>query len=474
MSDQHSRHVLGCYGDPLVRTPNLDRLAAQGMLFRNAYCPAPVCCPSRMSFMTGRTPSHNRVWDNQHILNSVVPTWAHALGLAGYETSLLGRMHFVGADQYHGFENRPIGEFWAAHPGAPMTGSRYPSGQHRECMVRAGRGTTTYQWMDETITTAVCDYLRQRASNDGRPFAAVCGFVLPHCPYVAPPELFDHYYDKVDIPTTDTEIPPMIRNYRETRGLDTPPLTEHNIRVSRAAYYALVEHLDGLIGQILTCLDETGLSEDTLVVYTSDHGEMAGEHGLWTKNTYYEGSVGVPLIIREPNGVAAGRTSDAICSLIDLAPTFAEIAEAEDVPDWDGHSLCPVLQGESEMAFSEVFSELVDESSLPGSPSRMIRSGKWKLWVHREPDGSLPVSLFDLEADPGEIHDLADLPELDSVKNRLLARLYQDWSPDAVLEASEQKRRDYLLLRRWGQELKPQLPETLSVSQAIEDDVELL
>jgi len=424
--------------------------------------------------MTGRTPSHNRVWDNQHILNSAIPTWAHVLGLAGYETSLLGRMHLEGPDQYHGFENRPVGEFWAMHPGAPITSSRYPSGQHRECMVRAGRGTTTYQWMDEHVAEATCGYLRQRASGRDRPFAAVCGFVLPHCPYVAPPDLFDYYFDKVDVPVTDTEIPPMIRNYRKTRGLDTPPLTEHNIRVSRAAYYALVEHLDGLVGQILDCLDETGLSRDTIVVYTSDHGEMAGEHGLWTKNTYYEGSVGIPLIVRQDDVLEPGRTSDAICSLIDLAPTFAEIAGAEDLPDWDGHSLWSILQGGSEQAFGETFSELVDESSFPGSPSRMIRSGKWKLWVHREPDGALPVSLFDLETDPGELRDLAGMPEFDSVKQDLLARLCEDWDPEDVFEASEQKRRDYLLLRKWGQTLKPQLPEALHVSPTIEDDVELL
>ena len=122
MSDQHSKRQLGCYGDPLVRTPNLDRLAYEGMQFDNAYCPSPVCVPSRMSFMTGRTPTSNRVWTNQAVLNSGIPTWAHTLTNAGYETALIGRMHFVGPDQRHGFEKRPLGEYMAVHPGAPWEG----------------------------------------------------------------------------------------------------------------------------------------------------------------------------------------------------------------------------------------------------------------------------------------------------------------------------------------------------------------
>ena len=142
ISDQHSRHFLGCCGNEVVRTPNIDRLASEGMLFTNAYCPSPLCVPSRMSFMTSRTPSRNRCWDNSHVLSSGIPTWAHALGAAGYETALIGRMHFVGPDQRHGFEKRPLGEFSARHPGAPLAGgppwTRYSSaatGQSRESVM---------------------------------------------------------------------------------------------------------------------------------------------------------------------------------------------------------------------------------------------------------------------------------------------------------------------------------------------------
>ena len=175
MTDQHSKHVLGCYGNPVVRTPNLDRLAADGMLFTSAYCPGPLCVPSRMSFMTCRAPSQNRVWDNAHILSSGLPTWAHSLGAAQYETSLIGRMHFIGPDQRHGFENRPIGEYHARHPGTPETGgprwTRFPastSGQRRVSVELAGTGTTTYQWADAQITERAVEYLRRQGSPKPR------------------------------------------------------------------------------------------------------------------------------------------------------------------------------------------------------------------------------------------------------------------------------------------------------------------
>jgi choline-sulfatase len=187
MSDQHSKHFLGCYGNQIARTPNLDRLASEGAKFTNAYCPAPVCVPSRMSFLTSRYPHRNRVWNNVQILSSGIPTWAHVLGAAGYETALIGRMHFRGLDQRHGFEKRPIGEFCASYPGSREIGApRYQYFPNKTSMANrisldiAGTGTTSGQWMDEQVTRATCDYLRTYAdSSNDRPFAAVTGFWLP-------------------------------------------------------------------------------------------------------------------------------------------------------------------------------------------------------------------------------------------------------------------------------------------------------
>ena len=183
MSDQHSKRQLGCYGDDLARTPNLDRLASQGMLFENAYCAAPLCVPSRMAFMTSRYPAASRVWTNEHILSSGIPTWAHAMSIAGYETALIGRMHFLGPDQRHGFEKRPIGEYWARYLGTPPEGgpmfTAIPQGSAAQVLDNvkmAGVGVTTYHAFDELVTAKLLGYLDEKADGaQQRPFARLSG-----------------------------------------------------------------------------------------------------------------------------------------------------------------------------------------------------------------------------------------------------------------------------------------------------------
>ncbi len=488
MSDQHSKHVLGAYGNELVRTPNLDRLAAQGMRFDNAYCAGPLCVPSRMSFMTARTPTRNRVWQNSHILSSAIPTWAHVLGAAGYRTSLIGRMHFVGPDQRHGFEERPIGEYWAGHPGVPVKGgpmwTRFSSascGQSRPAAEIAGTGTTHYQWFDQQVAGATLDFLDRAAADadatgDTRPFAAVAGFVLPHCPFIAPKALFDYYYDKVDVPEVEEVQPASVRRCRDLRKILTPELSPERVRIARAAYFALCEFFDMQVGRILDRLEATGLAENTLVVYASDHGEMAGEHGCWWKSSYYEASVGVPLIARLPGLIPAGSTSSAICNLMDLGPTMAEAA-GTGMCDVDGRSLWPVLQGISQADQpNETVSELVDcdAGDHPNLPSRMIRVGRWKLWKFSDPD-DLPPVLFDLEADPGELNDLGRDPAHAGIRDELMARLYADWDPEHAGRVSEELNQDLRTISAWGREILPECKDTLAApGPEIEDDVQLL
>jgi len=470
ISDQHSRYHLGCYGDTLVRTPHLDGLAREGMTFDAAYCAAPLCVPSRMSFMTGRRPSANRVWNNGHILSSAIPTWAHSLGAAGYETALVGRMHFVGPEQRHGFELRPVGEYSAVHPGAPRLGGpqfreipRSTSGQNRGSVEIAGTGRTSYQAFDETIAAAACQYLTRKAGErGGRPFAAVAGFVLPHCPFVAPADLFDYYYQRVDVPQPSAaELaaePAAVRRFKENRGI-AEPLPEERIRVARAAYFGLCEYFDQQVGRVLQVLEETGLSENTLVVYCSDHGEMAGEHGMWWKSNYYEASVGVPLIARLPGTIAAGARSDSICNLMDLAPTFGELAGAEPLPHPDGHSLWPELQGQLNGTRPTcTFSE--HGPTRNDAASRMIRRDRYKLYKHHD---DTPPALFDLAVDPGECRDLGSSPEHAAVREDLLRTLYEDWDPDYVHRQSALQAADMAVLSAWGEAVRPPAPEALPV-----------
>jgi len=479
ISDQHSKFHLGCYGDPLVRTPNLDRLAADGMRFDNAYCPAPLCVPSRMSFMTSRRPTANQVWTNGHILSSAIPTWAHAMGAAGYETALIGRMHFVGPEQRHGFERRPVGEYSAVHPGADRLGvpqfRQLPastSGQARVSVEMAGVGRTTYQAFDETIAAAACDYLAEQARGPGdRPFAAVAGFVLPHCPFVAPQELFDYYYDRVDVPQPSEEErrqePAAVTRYKSRRGI-LDPLPAERIRVARAAYFGMCEYFDRQVGRVLDQLEATGLAPNTLVLYCSDHGEMAGEHGMWWKSSYYEGSVGVPLVARLPGVVPGSSSSETICNLMDLGPTLVEMCGAEPMPAVDGHSLWTELQGERDVTRpDQTFSE--HGPTRGEAPSRMVRQGKWKLYKYHD---ETPPVLYDLETDPEELRDLGSEPEVAEVREELLRSLYNGWDPTCVRRESAALDRDMGALTAWGQAVQPAQPDALPVPDA--EDVRLL
>jgi choline-sulfatase len=482
MSDQHNAGVMGCAGDPVARTPNLDRLAAEGVRFSDAYCPAPLCVPSRMSFMTSRTPSRNRVWNNRHVLSSAIPTWTHYLGAGGYETALIGRMHFVGPDQRHGFELRPLGEFSAGHPGNTWTGGRAwrhysdkSTGQNRTAAETAGTGYSLYQWFDEQVAGSTCEYIRGKAggSGDGRPFAAVAGFLLPHCTFICPKALFDYYYERVEVPAASEDAPPAVNRYRRFRGLTDPELPAERVRIARAAYYGMCEFFDSQVGRVLDCLDETGLAGNTLVVYCSDHGEQAGEHGCWWKSTYYQGSAGVPLLARLPGTVPGGRVSGAVCNLMDLGPTLCEAAGAGPMRAVDGRSLWRALRGEHPAdRVEETFSEFVDgrtgESDHPCLPSRMIRSGKWKLWVHEDED-RLPPVLFDLEADPAEMSDLGSDGAHASVRGKLLARLREGWDPELTRSETLRLDRDAAALGAWGRAVRPDCADALPVP---EEDVE--
>lgn len=466
MTDQHSKHMLGCYGNDLVRTPNLDRLASEGLTFDSAYCPSPLCVPSRMSFMTSRFPSRNRILHNNSVLSSSIPTWATALTIAGYETALIGRMHFEGFDQQHGFERRVVGEFGAGYPGSDRTGGPgftvFPgstTGQNRSAVEIAGRGVGPYQMMDDMVTDRACSYLMRRAeSDDGRPFAAVVGYLLPHCPFVGEADLFDYYYDRVDIPEVEEAQPEAVRRFRDARGILDPPLATERIRVARAAYFAMCESVDRMIGRVLEALERSGEADRTMVIYTSDHGEMAGEHGCWWKSNYYEGSVGIPMIARFPHVIARGSRTEGAANLMDLGPTFCDLTGTGPMPLADGTSLAPLLSHPDACdGFEETMSELVDRVGADNPVvSRMIRSGPFK-YYHCY-DGSTPPVLYHLTEDPSELTDLHDAPEHAGTVARLESRLTDGWNPEAVATIAAEEYAGYLQMREWGQIVQPVSP----------------
>jgi choline-sulfatase len=458
MSDQHNPRVTGCYGDKVARTPNLDGLAKRGVLFENAYCQAPVCVPSRMSFLSGRQPSENRVWSNGDTLPSDVTTFAHALGASGYETALIGRMHFNGVDQWHGFEKRLVGALSPQFPyiGYPLTKELFPGATNssKASVTIAGPGKTAYQAFDEDVTKGTVQFLRDRKAGD-RPFCAVSGFVLPHSPFVCTKEDWDYYYDRVSIPKYPAgyfdRLHPALKTWRQRRGVED--LTDEEIRRARAAYYGLVTEFDRHVGRILGALREAGLEENTIVVYTTDHGEKAGENGLWWKFNFYDGSVSVPLIISYPAGVKGGQRVREIASMVDIGPTLCDFSGGEKMPMATGRSLRPLLEGRTAGWPNEAFSELPPAAGVPAT--RMIRSGRWKL-IHY--DGMRP-QLFDLEADPQEFNDLGESQAHAEVRARLQARVLEGWSARVIEAELAQRAKHNELIRKWSMKVKPDAPQ---------------
>jgi choline-sulfatase len=457
MSDQHRRNGLGCMGNPHATTPNIDRLAADGVVFENFYSNAPLCLPARMSFLTGQHPFEHRCWTNHDALPSQVSTFAHSLGIAGYETVMSGRMHIVGPDQHHGFERRPIGDFrgawlWGGWKLKPVLGDLVDTpGMNRASMEKSGPGWTGYLEYDERIRDATIDWIseRGRRNADDRPFCLVAGFLAPHCPFVCPREYFQRHYESMTLPEVpEGPLHPVHRRLRHNSRIED--LSEEEILRTRAAYYGLVEWFDALVGEVLSALQAEGMLENTMVIYTSDHGDQLGDHGLWWKSTFYESSVGVPFVISWPGHLEAGRRVHECASLMDIGATLIDVAGGPELPNGTGRSFLPLLEGSAEAWPDEVYAEMLDGHG----PRRMVRRGPWKLnaYYGHEPE------LYNLETDPDELHNRAEDADCAEVLENLQKRVYTDWDPKWVLQEAAKSRRERELLERWVRTIEPHDP----------------
>ena len=457
LSDQHSPFVSGCYGDPIVQTPHLDALAAQGVVFDNAYCTSPLCVPSRMSLLTGQHPYQNEVWTNDHILNPAIPTFAHAAGAAGYRPVLIGRMHALGSDQLYGHVQRLVGDHGPNYVGGQspdrgvLEGTAGPS---RISLERSGTGQNPYQVHDEYVTAATVDYLNQlgiqkRSTQTTHPFCLSVGFMLPHQPFVARRDDYELYRDRMTLPRhsapNDDEMHPYLRWWRRQTGIEDVP--EGEVLRARTAYWALVTRMDAMIGQIIAALRGNGLADNTLIVYMSDHGEQVGEHGLWWKQTFYDASVRVPTIIAWPGTLPAGERYSGVISSLDVMATMLDALGAPALPRSQGRSLFPTLQGTGkwqDVAFAEY---CTDE----GWYQRMIRSGPWKLNYYH---GHEP-QLFDLASDPDELHDRNHDRTCQTIRRDLMEQVLSDWQPEVIAEKMATKREDGRILEAWTRATQP-------------------
>jgi choline-sulfatase len=473
MSDQHHAGLMGCAGNPIARTPNMDRLARGGVRFSNAYCTFPLCGPSRMSFMTCRHPHEINLWDNESQLNSDTPTFAHAFLSAGYETVLAGRMHFVGGDQRHGYANRIMGDCpESSHLAAGWKLGRVlgdlvdTPGMSLNGLLKSGPGRTGYHAYDEAVTDAAVAWLRQRGRSDPeRPFLLTVGYVAPHCPFVAPPGDFEAYRCRIgysDLPRPDECLHSANATRRKRFGTDPEPPVDAQWR-ARVAYYGLCTFLDRQVGAVLSALEHAALADDTVIVYCSDHGEMLGEHGMWWKSTFYDGASRVPLIISWPGHCKAGESRTENVSLMDIGTTLIDLAGLDPLPGASGKSFRSLLEGANGKWDGTVFAEYAERGSV--AVSRMVRSGPWKFNYYH----GMPSELFNLQDDPGERINLSGRQQNQGIEERLRKLVMRDWVPERVSEYMERRNRELSLIGNWVKTVGPPEPDPLWFSGPLEN-----
>lgn len=445
--DQLTAASLRAYGDTVCHAPNLDRLAETGLVFDTAYCNFPLCAPSRFSMATGRLCSEIGAYDNAAEMPASVPTYAHYLRAAGYQTALSGKMHFIGPDQYHGFEKRLTADLYPADfswvPNWGDEGDR-DTNDSRAVLISGICERSVQIDYDEQVTFQAIQHLYDIArSDDARPFFLQVSYTHPHEPYLCRKEYWDLYED-VEIPLPNTPALPeaqhdahSVRLLKDFGMLDVA-FAEEDIRRARRAYYGSISYIDAMVGRILDTLEGIGRAENTAIIFTSDHGEMLGERGMWFKKHFFEPSLRIPLIMKLP-GRAAGRVATP-ASLVDLLPTFMGLAQGSgwtsEVEALDGEDLTALID-QGAMPERAVFAEYLAEATT--APILMIRRGRYKFIASKDD----PPLLFDLEADPFERTNLAPDPAHAELVRRFNSEVAQKWDNEALTDriVKSQKRR---------------------------------
>ena len=457
MADQLAPHFTSAYGHPVVKTPHLDALASRGVRFDVAYCHSPLCAPSRFTMLSGRSASAIGAWDNASEFPATVPTLAHYLRVAGYRTTLSGKMHFVGPDQLHGFDERLTTDIYPADfawtPNWDRVDERIDKWYHNmDVLADAGPAVTTYQIdYDEEVGYAARRKLLDLARDpDPRPFFLCASFIHPHDPYVARPEwwnLYDH--DAIDLPkpydlTTADPHTLRIRHgiQADTLGGPIAGFTDAQLRNARHGYYANTSYFDDWLGRLVSTLDETDQLDSTVVIVTADHGDMLGDRGLFFKMSFHERSARVPLVMAGP-GVATGAAVPNVCSHLDLLPTLVDIAtDGAGLTDrlegtdeaWDGRTLWPLATQPDAATIADDPDETTGEymGEMTAQPMFMIRRGRHK-FISCATD---PDQLYDVVADPLERTNLASStdPVHADLAEALAAEAADRWDSDAIRE----------------------------------------
>jgi choline-sulfatase len=453
MADQLAPSALPFHGNPVTQAPTLAWLAGSGVVFDAAYTASPLCAPARASLLTGLLPSRTRCYDNAAQFSSEIPTFAHHLRQAGYRTVLAGKMHFCGPDQLHGFEERLTTDIYPADYGwTPDWDHPHerPSWYHdMSSVLEAGPCLRSNQldFDDEVAFAAERSLFGHIRSGDGRPFCYVVSFSHPHDPFTIPRTWWERYRDQ-DIPMPAVgldraSLHPHERRLRAVCAMDSAEITADQIRAARRAYYGAISYVDDHVSRLIGLLRDTGRLDATVIIVTSDHGEMLGERGAWYKMSFFEGAARVPLIVRAPALFPPARVSAAV-STMDLLPTLVGLANDGDPPDGagplDGRSLLPHLSGTPDR--DEVVAEYLAEGAV--APIVMIRRGRHK-FIHSPPD---PDQLYDLASDPHEQANLAGDPASAGLAAEFRREVARRWDLTALDHEVRQSQRRRIAVNR--------------------------
>lgn len=454
LTDQHSHRFLGSRsadegGEP-VRTPALDDLAASSARFDAAYCPVPLCTPSRFCLLTGKEATRAGGWNNRSVLDPDLRTLPEHLSGSGYETYLEGKMHLGGTVQFAGFDHRTYGDLTgqSAHQAEPPDAYDHPPDYGR-LLTEVGETAVPESLLQErrVVEETVSSLREHRHAHPDRPWFMCASFSRPHWPRTAPRRFVDRHEGDVPDPPVgregDAADHPLVETCADRTGVRDRSREE--LRRARAGYFAAVEYIDEIIGDMIARLEREGFLDETVVVYASDHGELAGEHGLWEKRTWHEASTRVPLFVGVPahrSGEAEPATLETPVSLLDLFPTLCGLVGVDPPGDLNGHDRSAAVREGTEPDPEPV---VVDCFGMVGNPDlhyRMVRDGQYKYVRFRD----APELLFDLQADPLERRNLADKEDAPAALAEL--RSFVDDSL-SFADADERRERDERLAERY-------------------------
>jgi choline-sulfatase len=443
MSDEHAANTLGCYGNQLIQTPNLDQLAAEGVRFQNCYTSSPLCVPARLAFTTGKYVNRVSAWSNSCRLPSDdFPSIAHAMNAAGYESFLCGKQHYDAQHRYGfvdigGNFNKSVMTGRGGRRKWDDTTINIKSRDDRFAEFHTGDSGGVLGH-DRKVTAGTVQFVSERKRTD-KPFFLFTGYLAPHFPLIVPDMYWQRYRDRVAMPNLPPgHVASQPLNYDHLRRgfgvVDTDP---QMVKLGRELYHGLTNWIDDEIGKVLAALRASDVADDTVIVYTTDHGENKGDHHLWWKNCVYDTAARVPLIIRWPERWKGGQVREGVCGHVDLVQTIAQIGGAHLPEDCNGASLCDWMDDASaawrDVACSEYYAHNI------ASGYAMIRQGNLKYTYHtRAAEEFGPQrQLFDMVADPNEFNNLADKPEHAVALERLHAELTKQVGADP--EETEQR-----------------------------------